>query len=40
LSENSNRRHQPDVLLAREGVKELVQQFGPDRGKKMVDLLS
>jgi hypothetical protein len=31
---------EPDVLLALEGVKELVQQFGPDRVKKMVDLLS
>jgi len=31
---------EPDVLLALEGVKELVQQFGPDRVKKMIDLLS
>jgi hypothetical protein len=29
-----------DILLALEGVKELVSQFGPDRVKKMVDLLS
>jgi hypothetical protein len=31
---------EPDVLLALEGVKELVSQFGPERVKKMVDLLS
>jgi hypothetical protein len=31
---------EPDVLLALEGVKELVSQFGADRVKKMVDLLS
>jgi hypothetical protein len=30
----------PDILLALEGVKELVSQYGPDRVKKMVDLLS
>lgn len=33
-------RREPDVLLALEGVKELVSQFGADRVKKMVDLLS
>ncbi len=31
---------EPDVLLALEGVKELVSQFGAERVKKMVDLLS
>jgi hypothetical protein len=31
---------EPDVLLALEGIKELVGQFGADRVKKMVDLLS
>ena len=31
---------EPDVLLALEGVKELVGQFGAERVKKMVDLLS
>ena len=31
---------EPDVLLALEGVKELVQQFGADRVKRMVDIIS
>ena len=30
---------EPDMLLALEGVKELVNQFGADRVKRMVDLL-
>jgi hypothetical protein len=30
---------EPDVLLALEGVKELVQQFGADKVKRMVDLI-
>jgi hypothetical protein len=30
---------EPDVLLALEGVKELVSQFGADKVKRMVDLL-
>jgi hypothetical protein len=30
---------EPDLLLALEGVKELVNQFGADRVKRMVDLL-
>ena len=30
----------PDVLMALQGVKELVGQFGAERVKKMVDLLS
>jgi hypothetical protein len=31
---------EPDILLALEGVKGLVNQFGAERVKKMVDLLS
>jgi hypothetical protein len=30
---------EPDILLALEGIKELVSQFGADRVKRMVDLL-
>jgi hypothetical protein len=30
---------EPDVLLALEGVKELVNQFGADKVKRMVDLI-
>jgi hypothetical protein len=30
---------EPDVLLALEGIKELVGQFGADKVKRMVDLL-
>jgi hypothetical protein len=30
---------EPDILLALEGVKELVQQFGADRVKRMVDII-
>ena len=30
---------EPDILLALEGVKELVSQFGADKVKRMVDLL-
>jgi hypothetical protein len=30
---------EPDVLLALEGVKELVSQFGADKLKRMIDLL-
>ena len=30
---------EPDVLLALEGIKELVDQFGVDRVKRMVDLI-
>jgi hypothetical protein len=31
---------EPDILMALEGVKSLVGQFGADRVKKMIDLLS
>ena len=37
--EQSKAAGEPDVLLALEGVKELVNQFGADRVKRMVDLL-